>query len=230
LQLLEDATLEELLPGPQSREPAELSIAVNADSLATWFPPVLWRLLTAHRLAIEVVTDDQDHTLERLARGEVIGCVSTQARAASGFVAEPLGAMEYRCVAAPDFAHRHFDRGLSLKAVLGAAAVVFNRKDSLHDEFLQAVFGFRVGRYTKHFLPSASALLGGIEAGIGYGLVPSHQLAKSCGVPALVELAPQHPVLVELHWHHWEIEPALSSHITRLVKEHAASALRQMDS
>ena len=136
LRLLEGSTLRELNPAPASSAPVPLAIAVNADSLATWFPAVLQQLLHERRVALEIVTDDQDHTSARLMRGEVVGCISTDAKAASGFVADALGSMEYRCYASPAFASKYLPSGLSLPAVLSAAAVLFNRKDSLHDEFL----------------------------------------------------------------------------------------------
>ena len=54
-----------------------LSIAVNADSLATWFPPLLRELFARRAVALEVVTDDQDHTSARLLRGdpEAVGSI-----------------------------------------------------------------------------------------------------------------------------------------------------------
>ena len=53
-------------------------------------------------------------------------------------------------------------------------------------------------------------LMEGVAAGIGYGLVPSLQAAGAAGRGELVDLAPDEPVLVNLHWHHWEMEPPLS--------------------
>ena len=73
-----------------------------------WLPEVLKELLLSQLVALEVVADDQDHTSQLLSRGEVIGCISTSAKAADGFVAECLGAMEYRCYATPEFAASAF--------------------------------------------------------------------------------------------------------------------------
>lgn len=225
LRLLEGSTLRDLLPEANPKWPVPLAIAVNADSLATWFPNVLHSLLSERRVALEVVTDDQDHTSARLIRGEVVGCISTDAKAAAGFVAEPLGAMEYRCYSNPGFAANHFANGLTAPAVLGAAAVLFNRKDSLHDEFLQAYFGFAIERYAKHYLPSPAALLDGIVMGLGYGLAPSQQAQPLVVAGRLLELAPQAPVLVDLFWHHWDIEPPLAQDISRLIVQEARRQL-----
>jgi LysR family transcriptional regulator, chromosome initiation inhibitor len=225
LRLLEGSVLSALVPDEKGRNRVPLAISVNADSLATWFPGVLWPLLQAQRIALEVVSDDQAHTQERLARGEVIGCVSTEAKPANGFLAEPLGSMEYRCVAEPAYARRHFPDGITVPGVLEAVAVLFNRKDSLHDDFLASLFGFRVERYARHYLPAPATLLEGVRAGIGYGLVPALQLGGAPASDGLVDLAPQHAVTVPLYWHHWEEEPPLSRDITRQVVAAASSRL-----
>ena len=46
LRLLEGSALRELLPEASPKSPVPLAIAVNADSLGTWFPDVLRALLS----------------------------------------------------------------------------------------------------------------------------------------------------------------------------------------
>ena len=225
LRLLEGEMMRELVPTASAQAPVPLAIAVNADSLATWFIEPLWLLLRERQVALEIITDDQAHTTDRLARGEVVGCIATEAQPATGFQAEPLGAMEYRCYATPSFAKGFLPDGLTLPAVLAAPAILFNRKDSLHDDFLQDIFGFKVGRYPRHYLPSPSALLEGIRAGIGYGLAPALQAAALAERGELIDLAPHAPVRVELYWHYWGLEPPLAHHITAHVVEQAHQRL-----
>jgi LysR family transcriptional regulator, chromosome initiation inhibitor len=227
LRLLEGSTLRELKPAPDLHPWVSLAIAVNADSLATWFPSVLQQLQRERRVALEIVTDDQDHTSARLMRGEVVGCISTDAKAASGFAADALGSMAYRCYASPTFAADFLPAGLSLPAVLSAAAVLFNRKDSLHDAFLARHFGFAIDRYAKHYLPSPVALLEGIAMGLGYGLIPTAQAEPLVAAGRLIEVAHEEPVLIDLYWHHWELEPPLAREISQLVIEQAHRHLVQ---
>ncbi len=106
LQLMEADLLGGLQGGEVDAEPAwkSLAVAVNADSLSSWFLPGMAALLEEHRILLDVVVDDQDHTHEALRNGDVLGCVSTQALAMNGCLAEPLGVMRYRCVAAPSIA------------------------------------------------------------------------------------------------------------------------------
>ena len=217
LRLLEGAAMREIAPSGSPHSPVPLAIAVNADSLATWFPAVLRQLLLKRHVALEVVTDDQDHTASRLARGEVVGCLSTEAKPATGFLAERLGSMEYRCYATPDFVAQFFPDGLSIAATLAAPAVLFNRKDSLHDEFLSRHFGFAVDRYARHYLPSPLALMEGIAMGAGYGLVPSSQAQPLLDTGQFVEMAASEPMMVDLFWHHWELEPPLAQEISQLI-------------
>lgn len=217
LRMLEGAALQELLPTHRPHAPVPLAIAVNADSLATWFPEVLHELLLQRRVALEIVTDDQDHTAARLARGEVVGCISTNAKPAAGFQAECLGAMEYRCYATPAFIEEFFPAGLTVQSVLGAPAVLFNRKDSLHDDFLKRRFGFAIDRYARHYLPSPLALMEGIAMGAGYGLVPSSQARSLVDDGRLVNIAPSEPAMVDLYWHHWDLEPPPAHEITTLI-------------
>jgi LysR family transcriptional regulator, chromosome initiation inhibitor len=227
LRLLEASSLRELSTAVDHDGPVPLSIAVNADSLATWFPPLLRELFARRLVALEVVTDDQDHTSSRLLRGEVVGCISTDAKAAAGFLAKPLGAMEYRCYATPGFIAEFLADGLTVRNVLRAPAVLFNRKDALHDEFLQRRFGMRIDRYPRHYLPSPSALLEGIAMSAGYGLVPSTQAQGLVQEGVLQELAPDDPVKVDLYWHHWEMEPPIAREITELIVAHAEQCLIQ---
>ena len=217
LRILEGSALQELVPRPKPHAPVPLSIAVNADSLATWFPEVLKELLLSQLVALEVIADDQDHTSQLLSRGEVIGCISTSPTAADGFVAECLGAMEYRCYSTSEFAQSAFPDGLTVPSVLAAPAVLFNRKDSLHADFLKSRFGFSIDRYAKHFLPSPVALLEGVAMGAGYGLVPSTQAQPLVDSGRLIDLCPSHGVMVDLYWHHWELEPPLAHDITALI-------------
>ncbi|PTB19058.1 chromosome replication initiation inhibitor protein [Trinickia symbiotica] len=200
-KLLEADTLERMKPCAGSR--VRVGIAVNADSLATWFGPVACAI-AKENVALELIVDDQDHTLSVLARGEAMGCISTARAAPPGFVAEPIGAMEYQCVATPPFVEANFAHGLNLGDVLAAPAVLFNRKDALHAKFLEQVLGFPVTGYATHHFPSPEALLMAICMGVGYGLVPALQVEPLIHSGDLVVLAPYSKLAVSLYWHHWK--------------------------
>ena len=226
LRLLEFDMLTELTPaGGDTRR--RIAIAVNPDSLATWLPEALWSLLSEKKAAVEVIVDDEDYTDERLTKGEVVGCISTEPTAASGFHSEFLGAMSYRCYATPDFIRRHFPDGVNANSVLQAAAVLFDRKDSLHSAYLQRRLGFTIGQFPRHYLPAPSTLLEAITRGEGYGLVPESQGAPFVARGVLMELEPREALMVDLYWHHWLNEHELSRDVTQRVLGAARPALCQ---
>lgn len=225
LKLLEEATQRQLAPAQAAGRPVPISVAVSADSLATWFADALSALLRNPRIALELVIDDQDYTFGRLSRGEVVGCVSTAARPTTGFTAESLGCMAYRCVAHPAFAQRHFVEGMAASALLSAPALLFDRRDALQADFFRQLFGFAPELPIRHYVPSPQALLGLIVQGLGYGLVPALQAAPLIERGLLVDLAPGRGIGVPLYWHRWQVEPELAAQVTALVVAQARRVL-----
>lgn len=201
-----------------------LSVAINADSVASWFLAGVAPLLQRHRLLLEIVIDDQDHTHDLLKSGDVIGCVTTLAEPMRGCVAEPLGVMRYRCVAAPAVVHRCTTaRGaVSVHQLLAHPAIIFNRKDALQDAFLQQHFGLKQPNYPRHYAPAVDAFETAIELGLGWGMVPEQHLAQR---PGLQELLPGATVDVTLYWQHWTREPLSAQRLTQAVKTAAHAAL-----
>lgn len=227
LRAMEGATLQDLVPERTTRWPVSVSVAVNADSLVGWFEPVLQRVLRLQRIALEVVSDDQDHTFARLARGDVVGCISAQAEALQGFVCEPLGSMPYCCVASPGFVEEFFAKGVTLQAALSAPALLFDRKDGLHDDFLRRVFGVAVERYRRHYIPSPEALLRAAAQGGGYALLPADQAGPLLADGRLVELVPGVRMAIALHWHRWRNEFPVAQELSQLVIAEARQRLVQ---
>lgn len=205
-----------------------LCVAINADSLASWFLPGVAACVAQHRLLLDVVIDDQDHTHDALKNGDVVGCVSTLAQPMRGCVAEPLGVMRYRCVAAPGLVQQCRDStGLvSVHRLLATPAVIFDRKDGLQDAFLAQHFGLSAPQYPRHFVPAVDAFESALAHGLGWGMVPEQFLALRAGQLPLVEVLPGCTVDVALYWHHWEREPLVAQRLTAAVKA-AAGGLGQ---
>jgi LysR family transcriptional regulator, chromosome initiation inhibitor len=207
-----------------------LSVAVNADSLSSWFLAGVAPALLQHGLLIDVVIDDQDHTHDALKNGDVSGCVTTLAQAQRGCVAEPLGLMRYHCVAAPALLAQWGAAGTQggatlARLLLGNPAIIFNRKDALQDAYLAQHFGLRDAGYPRHFVPAVDAFELALELGLGWGMVPELLLAARTRAPPLLEVWPGHPVDVALYWQHWAHESVLAQRLTRAVKQAAAARL-----
>lgn len=201
-----------------------LSVAINADSVASWFLPGVAPLLRRHRLLLDITIDDQDHTHDALKSGDVIGCVTTLAQPMRGCVADPLGVMRYRCVAAPEVALRcRTPRGaVSPHRLLAHPAIIFNRKDALQDAFLAQHFGLNQPRYPRHFAPAVDAFERAIELGLGWGMVPEQDLSNR---PGLQEVLPGATVDVTLYWQHWARESPSAQRLTAAVKAAAHASL-----
>ncbi len=223
----------DLLDGLQGREAPSgarwrsLSVAINADSVASWFLPGVAPALRRHRLLLDIVIDDQDHTHGALKSGDVMGCVTTLAEPMRGCVAEPLGVMRYRCVAAPEVVQRCRTPGgtVSPHKLLLQPAIIFNRKDALQDAFLAQHFGLQQPHYPRHFVPAVEAFEKAIELGLGWGMAPEqHLLHRSRSQ----ELLPGTTVDVVLYWQHWAHEPSSAQRLTAAVKAAAREHLRPM--
>lgn len=204
-----------------------LSVAVNADSLASWFLPGLASSLMRHHVLLDVVVDDQDHTHDALKHGDVMGCVSTLEHPMRGCLAEPLGVMRYRCVASPEVVKScHTPSGaLSVHRLLATPAVIFNRKDALQDTFLAQHFKLNSPHYPRHCVPAVDAFESALAHGLGWGMVPDCYLKDRTGQLPLNQILPGSAVDVALYWHHWEREPVSAQRLTLAVKQAAKDFL-----
>src|SRR5574343_361292 len=90
--LLERELLASLPPQAGQGGLRSLRLAVNADSLSTWFMPGAEALAAGHWL-LDLSLDDQDHTAERLREGDVLAAVTALADPLPGCRSLPLGCM-----------------------------------------------------------------------------------------------------------------------------------------
>lgn len=211
-----------------------LSVAVNADSLISWFLAGVAPALQQHRLLLDIVIDDQDHTHDALKNGDVVGCVTTLARPMRGCVAEPLGIMRYRCVASPSLLAQWARPGksgsgaaMSPQRLLKSPAVIFNRKDALQDAWLAQHFRLKDALYPRHFVPAVDAFELALELGLGWGMVPDLLLQARAGRAPLEEVMPERPVDVVLYWQHWAREPLAAERLTQAIQRAARECLLQ---
>jgi LysR family transcriptional regulator (chromosome initiation inhibitor) len=225
VQLLEQE-LHGALPGlaPAGGARVTLPLAVNADSLATWFAPVLAGFAAQAPVLVEVAVDDQDHTAEWLRRGAVLAAVTSAPRPPAGCNSRPLGAMRYRAAASPGFVARWFSDGVHAAALARAPCLTFNPKDELQDRWVRRQLHRHVA-LPRHLLPSPQAFVTAGLAGMGWGLHPEALIADRLAAGALVEIVPGTPLDVPLHWQHARAASALLEELARAVAAGAAQAL-----
>lgn len=219
----------ELHAGLPSLDPQELArvtlpIAVNADSLATWFAPAVTRFAADAPVLMSVAVDDQDHTAEWLRSGAVLAAVTGTARPASGCNSQPLGAMRYVAAATPTFVRRHFASGVGAATLARAPSLVFNTKDELQARWVRRLCHRHV-ELPRHTLPSPEAFVVAALAGMGWALHPQALIADHLASGALVALVPQAPLDVPLHWQQARAASSVLEGLTRVVLAAARSAL-----
>ena len=224
--------LQELAPSSLggAREEERISIAINADSIATWAMQALTGL-ARQGLPMEIITDDQDFTHEWLREGQVLGCVTTLKQALRGCRVAPLGAMEYIAIAAPAFAQARLGAQAELTAhnFRDVPFVAFNRKDDMQAEFVGKAFGLKRVTLNQLFVPSSEGQVRAVLAGWGVSVVP-HLLAQGLLEQGqLVNVAPAHTLPIQLYWHCWNLASEVLDALTAALKQAAGAALATAD-
>ena len=208
-----------------------VGVAVNADSLATWFPAALAGL--GEDVVVDLRREDQDRTAELLRDGAVMAAVTADATPVQGCRARPLGAMRYRAMAAPAFAERWFPPGHGSDAWSSAPVVAFTADDRLQHRFVGQLTGAggatdpAPGLGPEHHVPSHPAYVTVVAAGLGWGMVSEHEAEAFARAGTLVDLAPGEFLDVALHWQRWSVRAAVLDDLTDRVVAAAEAALRQ---
>ena len=229
--------LKELAPSSLggAREEERISIAINADSIATWALPALTEL-AQQGLPMEIIHDDQNFTHEWLREGQVLGCVTTVRQALRGCRVEPLGAMQYIAVATPEFARQRL--GLSLDNTSQPCTpkltqhnfrdvpfIAFNRKDEIPGEFVAKAFGLKRVTLNQLFVPSSQGMVGAVLAGWGVSVVPRLMADTLIAQGQLVNVALAYTLPVQLYWHCWNLASDVLDALSAALRQSAAASL-----
>lgn len=186
----------------------ELAVAVNADSLATWFRPVLAAVAREQGKALRLFVEDESHSHDLLRRGEALAAVTSEPQPVQGCSVEPLGILRFHPAIAPWLLEHHRrGRGLDWQT---APMAVFNEKDSQQDNLLAA---HGVGRPPiVHRVPSSADFAEAVRCGLGWGMLPEPQFTPLLEQGEIVRLPGAKPVGVPLHWQRWRLDsPALDA-------------------
>ncbi len=217
--------LQDLTPGANAqREEDRISIAINADSIATWALPALSHLVNGG-LPLEIITDDQDFTHEWLREGQVLGCVTTLKQALRGCKVLPLGDMHYVAVASQAYAQSQCPQGLTPHNFRQIPFIAFNRKDDLQADFVGRALGLRRVTLSQRFVPSSEGQVHAVLAGWGASVVPRVLVQAQIDRGELVNLAPQFSLPVSLYWHCWNLDSDVIDRLTQALAQGAVAAL-----
>lgn len=203
----------------EHRFPERLRIALNSDSLATWWPGAVGPFCTQHGVVFDHVLEDQDVGLKRMRAGEVAACVCAVERPLAGARSEFLGRMRYRALASPAYVARYIKPGASVEALLNAPAIVFGPDDQLQHRYL-ASLGLK-GAFSHHLCPSSEGFVRLLLSDLGWGLVPELQVRAELASGVLVDVYEGEPIDVPLYWHHWRNGGELLAELTRQLSRSA---------
>lgn len=205
LALLEADALRGLDEGAES---VRMPLAVNADSLATWFLTPLARLAERHPVVFDLHRDDQDFTVELLESGAVMGAVTSRAQPVAGCRVSTLGGLVYEAVAAPAFRDRWFGEDAPAELGLRRAPLIdFDRRDDLQTRWLTA-HGVAAAEPPRNRVPASHEVATAVQLGLGWALLPRLQSHAALEAGALVLLGGP-VVTVPLYWQQWNLRSAL---------------------
>ncbi|HEY8050186.1 MAG TPA: ArgP/LysG family DNA-binding transcriptional regulator, partial [Ramlibacter sp.] len=207
-----------------ARDDERVSIAINADSIATWALPALGDLVL-QGLPFEIIADDQDFTQEWLREGSVLGCVTTLKQALRGCRMVPLGAMGYVAIAQPRYAREHLPRGLGPHNFRDVTFIAFNRKDDMQADFVAKVCGLKRVSLNQVFVPSSEGQVRAVLSGWGVSVVPELLVRGLMEQGRLVEVGNGHRMHVQLFWHCWNLESEVLDALTAAITRAARASL-----
>jgi LysR family transcriptional regulator (chromosome initiation inhibitor) len=210
-------------PGlPQRR--VTLRIATNADSLGTWFLSAAAAFANRSTHLIDIAVDDQEHTAEWLRRGRVLAAVTALEKPIQGCRVVPLGSLRYLATASPAFIERYFSDGVTIQALAQAPSLVFNQKDRLQSQWMEAALG-ESPSHPVHWVPSTQGFVEASLLGMGWCANPELLVKDHLAAGRLRELMPGTALDTPLFWQVNRVAAERLADLTRAVVETARRLL-----
>ena len=211
-----------------------VSVAVNADSLATWFLDAVGTLSREDSIFCDLRREGEFHSSAMLRSGEVMAVITSKPEKIPGCSVETLGVARYWCVATPDYVRRYllgWPKRVSREELNQAPVVEYDRKDFVQD-VARVLIEQEVGLEAEEtftqsptiYIPSSPDYARAVSAGIAWGLIPEAQCAEELASGHLVKLAAT-PVEFPLYWQRWNINSPVMETVTRRVHEAARGDL-----
>ncbi|MEZ8701640.1 LysR family transcriptional regulator ArgP [Vibrio cyclitrophicus] len=226
VRLLEHELVPELM-NEEGSQPLSISIATNADSLATWLLPALSDVMTSRQVELNLAIHGESRTIEKIKSGEVAGAISLESQAIPGCSADYLGRMDYVCVSSPDFHERYFSEGVNYVTLSKAPAVSYDQYDDLHKKFLHDHFNVPRDSVINHTVGSSEAFVRLALSGVAYCLIPRLQIIDELESGALIDITPGFLLSYRIYWHHWQLESGVLKEISQAILSYTHNHLPQ---
>ncbi len=224
VSLLSADTARQLGEGGSADGGVSVPLAVNADSLATWFLEAIAALPAGFNALFDIHREDQEHTTALLRSGAVMAAVTSTAKPVQGCTSHELGIMRYRAVCSPHFADRWLPVEAEPRRLAEVPVVTFDRSDDLQQRFLRTL-GLPQPHPLRHYIPTSADFARAVLLGLGWAVLPEQQCLSEIADGRLIELAPDDPVDVHLYWQRWNLPSHLIDELSTAVREAAGRSL-----
>lgn len=206
-------------------KPLKVSLAVNADSIATWFIKAITPVLQSHLIELNLMIEHEERTLDKLRTGEAIGAVSVIEKPLKGYRAFKLGKMEYCLVANQHFRDKYFSKGVNIQTLKMAPAISYDHKDDMHVRYIAKHFHLAASEYYCHSVRSSEAFVELAKQGVAYCLLPKLQIINELASGELINISPEHELIETLYWHSWVLVKGVNKKISQQIVKVAQQTL-----
>jgi len=198
-------------------KPLKVSLAVNADSIATWFIQAITPVLQSQLVELNLMIEHEERTLDKLRTGEAIGAVSVIEKPLKGYRAFKLGKMEYCLVANRQFRDKYFSQGVNSMTLKMAPAISYDHKDDMHVRYIAKHFNLAASEYYCHSVRSSEAFVELAKQGVAYCLLPKLQISAELASGELINLSPNNELIETLYWHSWVLVKGVNKEISQQI-------------
>lgn len=226
--LLEHDALHRMGLADEDLPQASIPVAVNHDSLETWFPEAARSFASQTGTTLDLRLEDQDHTVALLRQGAVLGAVTTLDEPVQGCQIHALGSIRYAATCTPAFHEKHFSKGVNAQSLAQAPVLVFNRKDDLQARFARRLAGEDLPLTAPTWwIPSTRAFVQANLGGLGWTMNPLPLVKRHLEAGRLVYMKQRAWEDVPLYWQHWKGDVQTMALLTRAVLTASAALVRK---
>lgn len=178
-----------------------MKVAVDDDSLSSWFTDVVKATHTIHgKVLLDIVLANGDETLQEMKDGKISAAISTSDTPLPNFTTYSLGQHIYHATATPEFVARHFPDGITLEALRQAPSVRYNQHHDHRDKWIKTVFDARE-KIPADTVASSHGIANACVDGAAWGMNPSLLVKDHLERGNLVELIPGLTIRQNIYWH-----------------------------
>ena len=203
----------------KSTAPVPISIALNADSIASWFIPAVADVLKIHNIELDLHVVNESISHELIKNGKAFAAISDKHTGSPKTKVTPIGNVVYKLCANPSFRDKYFANGLNSDSLRLAPGINYDHMDNMHYQFIDQHFGLNKGEYPCHRVRSTEGFVNLALNGVAYSLFPEPQIAQYLANGKLIDLAPELHLNQPLFWHSWILEKGLR----KVISEHVIS-------